>query len=210
VYVIACANPTLRLRLPSCAKIITAATLSRPDHPLITLTPPTQTVPGDVALTGIPDDAPRGVYTLALTSDCGCYSTLVYLNVCPPIAFVPTHTPTGATQQSIECCEPDTQPDWDTIPVVAAFHVTQPTPGTYLLTLDPPVPEGLALSYSVLTDTLTVTLASPAPADPQDIYLIDSSGIILATGQSPDLTLTFDLRCASYWLQIGATPPAVP
>jgi hypothetical protein len=207
MHTITCEAPTLRMRLPACAKPITSATLARADHPLITLElpDPAPDIPGEVALAGVPTDAPRGVYTLSLKSDCGCYETLVYLNVCPPPAFVPTHTPTGTTQTSTECCEPDTQPSWDTLPVVAAFSVTRSDPDTYVLTVLPPAPTGLTLSYQPLVDTLTITVPDP-PADPQPVSLIDSSGVVIATGSTPTLTLPFDLRCTSYWLSIGEAP----
>lgn len=206
-----CDPATLRIRLPECAQAITAASISREDapglYPLTVTVNPDATVPADttaVELSGFNQTgAKNGVWLLNLVTECGCYETLVHLDLCPAPAIAPVHYGTGAGQVSTECCEPELQPDWLTPPTVASFEVTRPTPPTLVLTLDTPTPVGLTVSYDPLTHVLTLG-GVPLPA--KTVQLVDASGIVLATGITPALTLpdTLTLTCRRYWLRFTA------
>ena len=106
---ITCTEPTIGLRLPPCAAVVASAHLTR--HP-VTSYPLTITGQDTVledgsrqlVLSDIPEDAKRGVYRLVLETDCGCFDTAVFLDICRTPAMQGVH---DATQQpgSIECCE---------------------------------------------------------------------------------------------------------
>lgn len=204
-----CDPATLRIRLPECANAITAASISRRDapglYPLTVTTDPDATTPPDttaVELGGFNQTgAKNGVWLLTLVTPCGCYETLVHLDLCPAPRIEPSHYGTGGGQASTECCEPDLQPVWATLPVVASFEVTQPAPPTLVLTLDAPAPAGLTLAYDA--NALTLTLGG-VPGAPKVVQLLDASGITLAAGLTPTLVLIDDLRCKRYWLRFSA------
>lgn len=100
---ITCDPATIRLIVPMCSEQPTAASLSRRfclTHVL------TASAEGQVVtLSGIPEDIERGVWSLDIETPCGCYTTNVFLDMCPPPRFESVHTPTHDPNPVIECCE---------------------------------------------------------------------------------------------------------
>lgn len=100
-----CSTADIPVELPPCAGEIDKAFIFRP-HGLkaelvATIDP---AIPGIVRLTGIPEDVPKGVYTLALHTGCGCYTTPVAVD-CPTPALPGTYYPTNAPGIIKACCE---------------------------------------------------------------------------------------------------------
>lgn len=100
-----CSTADIPVQLPACAGAINKAFIFRPRGVKAELTATLDpTAPDIVRLTGIPQDVPRGVYTLALHTDCGCYTTPVAMD-CPAPALPGTHYPTNAPGIIKACCE---------------------------------------------------------------------------------------------------------
>lgn len=201
-----CVNPVIKLQLPPCALAIAKAELSRANYATITFvaTPAAPSADGStlVQLSGIPADTKRGVWRLSLFSACGCYEADVSIDICPAPQFVPIHTPTEATQATIECCEPALQPEWGTPPVIASFYLST-LEDAFVATIDSPVPAGLTLIYDANSDTITFT-GVPLPA--KTVTLTDSSGVVIAMGTTPIMTGVPLLRCTRYWLTFNTIP----
>lgn len=201
--VIDCDPAEIRLRLPPCASAITAATLTGPGE-LITLTATVEPIdPADpdarrVTLTGIPDTAPKGVWTLNLTSECGCWYTNVYLNMCPRPQMLSEHVPTpGAGGPSTECCLPEPSPDYDgEPPYVAVFDVTRPDVDIYDVHLHEPVLPGLTVTYDASTFTV-----GGVPGGVAFIELLDSNGVVVASSDTGSLSYP-NIKCTTYSLRI--------
>jgi len=102
-----CTSTEIRLNLPLCASAISKATLSRARC----LTHELQAVlvdPGTIALSEIPADLRRGVWTLTLTTDCGCYSAPMHVDICQVPGFISTPTPTNdGPFPTPVCCDTD-------------------------------------------------------------------------------------------------------
>lgn len=100
-----CATADIPIELPACAGTILKAYIFRPHGVKRDLTATLDpTVPGIVRLTNLPTDAPRGVYTLALQTQCGCFTTSVAID-CPAPALPGTHQPTNTPGITKVCCE---------------------------------------------------------------------------------------------------------
>lgn len=111
MIVINCSTADIPLQLPACAGSILKAFLFRPHGVKAELTATIDpTVPGIVRLTGIPATLPRGVYTLALHTPCGCFSTSAAVD-CPAPALPATHHPTNAPGLIKVCCDPGPDPE---------------------------------------------------------------------------------------------------
>lgn len=113
-----CNTADIPVQLDSCAGSVLTAKLYRPHgvkvELIATLDPST---PGIVKLAGIPDDLPKGVYTLTVQTACGCFSTPVAVR-CSPVALPGTHYPTNAPGIIKACCPEDVDPD------ISVSHVT--------------------------------------------------------------------------------------
>lgn len=127
MIVIDCVDPTLALHLPPCAPAINAATLSQPRGPHLPLPVPQLTPERRLALT-LPQDIRRGVWELSLQTDCGCFVTDVFIDICQRPALPGEHTPTADQTTHPECCVPDsyTRFQWcegQPQPVIPQGHV---------------------------------------------------------------------------------------
>ena len=208
--IIDCDPAEIRLRLPPCAQALNWASLTGPGgtvqltatvEPIDPLDPDARLV----TLTGIPADVLKGVWTLNLASDCGCWYTNVYLNMCPRPQMLSEHVPTpGAGGPSIECCLPEPSADWDTSPAYAVFDVTLPG-DSFVITLHQPVLPNLTINYADGTFTFGGT-----PAGLELIELVDRNGIVVATSGTNEVSFAEALlKCTSYSVRftIGETPP---
>jgi len=199
-------NPTIQVRLPPCALEITVARLTRANHATVTFTATPQAPATDgsitVQLSNIPTDIRRGVWRLQLESDCGCYETDVSIDLCGAPQLVNTHTPTQDTQSSIECCEPELQPEWGTPPVIASFTLSI-LEDEFVATLDEPPPNSLTLTYDAQADTITF-VGVPLPA--KTVSLTNSSGVVIAMGTTPVMNDVPLLRCTRFWLIFNTIP----
>lgn len=187
-----CATDTLDLTFPPCGGSTPEAELCRLHH---TSVPLVRTETGFRFPAPFPSHIPfpaRGVWTLTVTTGCGCYTAHVYVD-CPPPAFTAEHTATEAVGPSTECCVPDG---------ALAFTVTAldpPTvePDTYTLAVDE------AAAY-----TLTLTLTE-LPADTAYRWL-DADGYLLAEGTSTSEGATqphdIDLTCGDYYIEVRDEP----
>lgn len=190
-----CETNDVSLKLPPCAGALLSvtATLTRPnyisvplivsqsltdaDQLLLTLPVPTVQVPAPA----------RGVWTLIVTTPCGCFTAPVYTD-CPPPQLAGVHYPTAITGPSIECCIPDN---------AISFWVT---------TLDPPTveAEGYPAATLALNDALNFQFSTHVTPGFTQYDWIDEDGFVLATGAFlPNGTTQFhdiDLTCALYAL----------
>ena len=218
-----CINPTLKIRLPECAAIITKATLSRPGFPTYELTA-TVTEHG-VDFTGVPDDIVRGVWQLGMDTDCGCFGVPVFVDVCKAPAVRGVHQPTTDPGPTIICCVPDLQPEWggDGATVIG-FKAEAAAP---VVGIDLSVPLGtLLLPAPPLTDFVITTtqmpaglvewtgLVTPVPEGYIGWRLLDGNGRMVLFGRiEPDGTLELItpisgmLSCTTYYLVLETTAP---
>lgn len=120
-----CDTADIPVQLPRCAGTINSAYIFRPHGVRRELTATLDpALPGIVRLSNLPADAPRGVYTLALQSNCGCFTTSVAVD-CPAPALPGTHNPTNPPGITKVCCSggPDSEP-----PGSSGSHVTDIQP----------------------------------------------------------------------------------
>lgn len=102
-----CSTADIPLQLPACAGSIDSARLFQPHGANAALTAALDpATPGIVRLSAIPQDLPRGVYTLALHTRCGCFTTSVAMD-CPAPALPGTHYPTSTAGITKVCCDGD-------------------------------------------------------------------------------------------------------
>lgn len=101
-----CQTTQIPLVLPPCSPGgIISASISRLHSGKYTLTATADpSKPGVVNLSGIPTDAARGVYTLALQTNCGCFTASVFYD-CEAPAFAGTHQPTSIPGLVKACCD---------------------------------------------------------------------------------------------------------
>lgn len=197
-----CLDPTLRLRLPDCASAITAAALisgCRPDYLL------TATIDPDdhsaISLGGLPEDVRRGVYELKLETDCGCFASPVFVDVCRAPQHEAVHTATMTYGGSTECCAPTLQPDLSVLPATIALSVESTT-------ISAP---DLNITTVVRTDSVLTLSIAPVPSQPTSAVLIDGNGITVATGAvlnasgvaTVSFALSAPLRCTDYYLTLA-------
>ena len=194
-----CDHRFVAIRLPPCAGSPPTAELMRLHHTSVPLVVTSPTVEDDgLYHFTFPEPFPahipypaRGVWKLSVTTGCGCYEALVYVN-CPAPMFEPVHTPTAVNGPSIECCLLDTD---------IIFDVTSLSPPT----IDVPEYSGATL----LVDDAAAYAVRLNSAVTGQYQWIDDSGIVLASGtygangttQYHDIELT----CATYALR-----PVVP
>lgn len=100
-----CSTVDIPMQLPACALTIDRAYIFRPHgikRDLVATVDPS--TPDVVRLSDLPTDAPRGVYTLALQTPCGCFTTSVWIG-CEGPALPGTHHPTDPPGVIKVCCE---------------------------------------------------------------------------------------------------------
>lgn len=185
MVIIDCEDPVLRLRLPSCAATVEAATLSRQHCPTHELT--AELVDGDLHLDGIPLLSRRGVWTLTLTTNCGCFDAKVFLDICRAPGFTSTHHDTLQQDPIQECCAPDLV--W---PATLGFT----GPDGDLLQPSPPLSEFVVTDAE---DSFTVQLA-PIPEGYTGWELLDHEGRPVASGDLPVIESPVPLRCSTFYL----------
>lgn len=120
-----CRTVTIPLVLPDCTSEIISATLARAHRDSYALTAAIDpSNPKLVQLSDLPQDAPRGVYKLALQTNCGCFTAQVYVDCAAP-AFAGTHYPTNPAGLIKACCEPDDGEETETPRSGAAERISQ-------------------------------------------------------------------------------------
>ena len=198
MIVIDCNPLTIPLYLPECAGTGPfTATLARNGQETVELEATLDEETSRLTLAGVPADAKRGLWLLSVTTNCGCYTAMVFVDMCRAPRFVGTHIPTvGAPGPSTECCDPETT-------VGAVFVATSaPTEEPQALTV-----EGDITSATLSANGLTLTLVFSA-AQNGTLTLIDSYGDTLATQPivaTPNavIVLTTPLPCGRYALSVA-------
>lgn len=98
-----CTDPSLNLVLPPCAAVPSAARLTRRGFEDVPVTASVED--RVVTLAAVPAGLTRGVWTLAIDSECGCYTAPVFVDICAPPAFQAEHI--GEEREPIQVCCPD-------------------------------------------------------------------------------------------------------
>lgn len=172
MVIVDCDPLTIPLFLPACAgEGPFTATLTRCGGDPVTLVAALDVPTQQLTLSGIPADTARGVWRLSVTTSCGCYSSMIYLDLCRAPGFVPVHTPTpGVGEEQQVCCDPEG----------VLGHVTVASLGPYTgpqtLTVDGETVDGATLDATGLVLTVTFN-ALPAAA----VVLRNSYGDVVAT-----------------------------
>jgi hypothetical protein len=104
MIVLRCEKKVINLEsLASCQSQSLTAKLTRQGYNPVVLT--AQQTQGGVALT-VPGNPVRGVWTLTIeTTDCGCFTTSVFYDGCPPLQVKGEHLTSGTSTNVTVCCE---------------------------------------------------------------------------------------------------------
>lgn len=186
-----CNHRTITMKLPPCAGAFSTAKLTRLHHVDVPLT--VVQLDGLITLS-IPDPLPssvpypkRGVWSLSLQTDCGCYEALVHVD-CQPPAFAGVHTQTPFVGPSTECCIPED---------ALTFTVTNLSPPTIEA-------EGYPDAELLVNDAASFAIRLGVTAPSVGYTWIDSDGAVLATGTFGSQGTTqyheIDLSCTTYAL----------
>lgn len=197
-----CEEQSTNLKLPPCAGAFSTvvAKLVRLHHIEVPLELTQSETDPDLITVAIPDPLPstvpypkRGVWTLSVQTDCGCYEAPVYID-CPPPAFAGVHRPTAAQGPSTECCIPED---------ALTFTVTSLSPPTIEA-------EGYPDATLLINDALNYAVRLGVTAPSVSYRWINEDGVVLATGNFGAFGLTqyhdLELTCATYAL----LPPEAP
>lgn len=198
-----CDEQSTDLKLPPCAGAFSTVTakLTRLHHTEVPLDLVQSTVDEHLITVSIPDPLPanvpfpkRGVWTLSVQTDCGCYEAPVYVD-CPPPAFAGVHNPTASQGPSTECCIPED---------ALTFTV---------LSLSPPEieAEGYPTAALLVDDGAAYAVRLGVVAPWVNYRWINEDGVVLATGTFGPLGTTqyhdIELTCATYALIAPAPAP---
>lgn len=199
-----CDEQSTNLKLPPCAGAFSTvvAKLVRLHHVEVPLELTQSETDPDLITVAIPDPLPstvpypkRGVWTLSVQTDCGCYEAPVYID-CPPPAFAGVHRPTASQGPSTECCIPED---------ALTFTV---------LSLSPPEieAEGYPDAELLVDDGAAYAVRLGVAAPSVGYRWINEDGVVLATGTFAALGTTqyhdIELTCATYALLPPAPAPA--
>lgn len=232
--VLACDATLIDIALPACSDTSGyTATLSRAlctTHELVaTYIPPTDDDGARLRLTLPATPLRRGVWTLSVTTPCGCRNSAVFFEGCAPPALPSTHFPTRDTPTPVPVsCAPALQPDLGAANPVLGFDFSRSSDG---LTTgidseadpafgEPTAPAPVYTQVTLYTtDAAPLTLVGQIAPVPDALNgstwtLLDRYGRALATGL---LTVTADvatlegvlavpLGCGTHYLTLEPTP----
>jgi hypothetical protein len=197
VVIIDCDPLTVPLYLPACAGAGPfEATLTRCGADTLTLVATLDVPTQQLAISGIPADAKRGVWTLNVKTSCGCFNATVFLDLCRAPGFVPTHTPTPGVGTEVQvCCDPEGLLGHVIVGALAPYAAE------YQLGVDGETVTSATLD--VTGTTLTVVF-SVLPTGP--VRLHNSYGDLLSTQPAATTTVVFEfeeaLPCDTYALSV--------
>lgn len=103
-----CANRVVHMTLAQCADTIATARAHHPKHGSIDLVHTHDPSTHLAALT-FPEDTKQGVYTIKLTTNCGCFTSPVYFQ-CHPPTHLSDHWPTRDPDAPLPAPECDPEP----------------------------------------------------------------------------------------------------
>lgn len=99
-------DQSLKLQLPDCATVPTAAVLQRAGFADIAMVIEPVDVHDSIVITPVSQPA-RGVWQLRVTTACGCYHAQIAVDQCKPLGFQSVHTSSRQEGVVIVCCDPE-------------------------------------------------------------------------------------------------------